>query len=186
MSRLLAWLRWELGRPIEVTGVIRLIIAERFVKGAVLIVGGLVILVVANRGSGLHQLAENLQAQLNLAPGRGVFRTLVDRAVITFGDYSRRREDAIAVGAVLYGGLEAFEGVGLLRRRRWAEYLVLVATAAFLPLEIDEIVHHVTPLKVLALVVNLLIIGYLVWRKRLFLERPGHPSGADASAPEPR
>jgi hypothetical protein len=32
--------------------------------------------------------------------------------------------------------------------------------------------------------VNLLIIGYLIWRKRLFLERPGHVR-ADDTEPVP-
>jgi uncharacterized membrane protein (DUF2068 family) len=85
---------------------------------------------------------------------------------------------------MLYGALEAFEGYGLLRRRRWAEYLVLLATAAFLPLEVDELIRKPTLFKAGALLVNLLIIVYLIWRKRLFLERPGH-AHADATAPVP-
>jgi Predicted membrane protein (DUF2127) len=59
-------------------------------------------------------------------------------------------------------------------RRRWAEYLVLIATAAFLPIEIDELIHRATFFKAGALLVNLAIVAYLIWRKRLFLERPGH------------
>ena len=63
-------------------------------------------------------------------------------------------------------------------RRRWAEYLVLIATSAFLPVEIDELIRHPTPFKGLALAVNIVIVAYLVWRKRLFLERPGAAAAA--------
>ena len=56
-------------------------------------------------------------------------------------------------------------------RRRWAEYLVLLATVAFLPLEIDELLRSPSPLKALALAVNLAIAVYLIWRKQLFLAR---------------
>lgn len=173
MRALINWFRWEFGRSIEVTGVIRFIIVERFVKAAVLIGGGITLLVVSNR-SDLHQFALTLQTQLNLDPGRGVFHRLLDRAIVQFGSLSRARESALAIAAAVYGVLEGGEGVGLLLRRRWAEYLVLIATVAFLPVEIDEVVNRVTILKAGALAINVAIVAYLVWRKRLFLERPGH------------
>ena len=54
------------------------------------------------------------------------------------------------------------EGVGLWQRRRWAEYLTVVATSLLVPLEVYELVHHATLLKVGGLVVNLLIVAYLI------------------------
>ena len=119
------------------------------------------------------RLAQTLQDQLDLTGGRGWWAHLYTALVERFTHLTSRQLDAVAVGAILYGLLEAFEGAGLLMRRRWAEYLVLIATAAFLPLEIGELIHKPTVFKAGALVVNLLIIGYLIWRKRLFLERPG-------------
>jgi uncharacterized membrane protein (DUF2068 family) len=178
------WAAWEFGRPIEVTPAIRFIIVERFVKATVLIVGGIA-LVVFGHGTNIHQLAENLQDQLNLASGRGWWRRALESVLVKLGHLSVKSEIVIAVGAVLYGALEAFEGFGLLRRRRWAEYLVLIATAVFLPLEIEEILRKPTVFKAAALLVNVLIIVYLVWRKRLFLERPGEER-ADATTPPPR
>jgi uncharacterized membrane protein (DUF2068 family) len=79
------------------------------------------------------------------------------------------------IGAVLaaYALLEAVEAVGLWRQRRWAEYLTLVATAALLPLEIYELFKGVTALKVIALVVNVAIVVYLLFAKRLFGIRGG-------------
>jgi uncharacterized membrane protein (DUF2068 family) len=78
----------------------------------------------------------------------------------------------IGIAAIAYGLLECVEGVGLALRRRWAEYLVVLATGAFLPLEVSEVLHRPTALKVGALIVNIAIVVYLVWRKRLFMERP--------------
>ena len=37
--------------------------------------------------------------------------------------------------------LEGLEGIGLLMRRLWAEYLTVIATAILLPLEVYEIVQ---------------------------------------------
>ena len=67
--------------------------------------------------------------------------------------------------------LEVTEAVGLILRRRWAEYLVLLATIAFLPLEIDEMLRSPSALKALTLLINVAIVVYLVWRKQLFLSR---------------
>ena len=183
MNTITDWVKWEFGRRIEVTTAIRLITIERFLKATVLVVGGILLIVVGAK-TDVHKLVEEIQDQLNLTQGRGFWRTLAQRVLERFGTLSRDKQDLIAIGAILYGALEGFEGVGLLLRRRWAEYLVLIATAAFLPLEIDELVRKPTALKALALLVNLLIIGYLIWRKRLFLERPGHTT-ADATEQAP-
>ncbi len=48
---------------------------------------------------------------------------------------------------------------------------MLVATVAFLPLEIDEMLRKPSPLKGLTLLINIAIGVYLVWRKQLFMSR---------------
>lgn len=79
----------------------------------------------------------------------------------------------LALIAFGYAALEAVEAVFLWRGKRWAEYLTVVATAAFLPLEIYEIAEKASLLKVGALLVNLVILAYLIWAKRLFGVRGG-------------
>ena len=62
--------------------------------------------------------------------------------------------------------MEAFESYGLWRRRRWGEYLTVVATGLLLIPEVDEIVKKPSVLKALGLLLNLVIIVYLVTRLR--------------------
>ena len=76
---------------------------------------------------------------------------------------------AIAVYALVQG----VEAIGLWRGRRWAEYLTFVETVVFVPYEIYELTKSVTSLKVLALVINLAIVAYLLFSKRLFGLRGG-------------
>ena len=78
--------------------------------------------------------------------------------------------------------LEGVEAVGLWRERRWAEYLTAVATAGFLPFEVHELIKRITVLRVGALVVNVAILAWLVWRKRLFGVRGGPK---DEERPDP-
>jgi uncharacterized membrane protein (DUF2068 family) len=173
------WWRWEMHRELEVTPFIRFITVERFVKGTLLMVGG--VLLIALSGSDAFQdFVDRVQTELNLNSGQHIWTRFYEQTLVRFGHASTRTRDVLGVGAILYGMLELIEGIGLLRRRRWAEYLVLVATCAFIPVEIDELVRHPTGFKALAFVVNVAIVAYLVWRKRLFLERP---STATAESP---
>jgi uncharacterized membrane protein (DUF2068 family) len=166
MTGLARWCRWEFGRRIEINGVIVYIICERLVKAVVLIGGGIVLLLVASH-TDLRNLAEQAQDQLDLNGGTSLWRRLFDQLLARLGGHA----NPIAAAAIVYGILEAVEAVGLILRRRWAEYLVLLATVAFLPLELDELVRAPSALKGLAVVVNIAVAIYLIWRKELFLAR---------------
>src|SRR5215475_12783340 len=69
--------------------------------------------------------------------------------------------------------IELVESVGLWLGKRWGEYFAMVATSIFLPYEIYDLTVKVTWLRVGALVINLLLVIYLVWTKRLFGARGG-------------
>jgi len=79
------------------------------------------------------------------------------------------------VGGILalYALLEGVEAVGLWMQKRWAEYLTLIATAGLLPLEIYELTERITVLKIVALVLNVAVVVYLLYAKRLFGIRGG-------------
>jgi uncharacterized membrane protein (DUF2068 family) len=79
----------------------------------------------------------------------------------------------LAIGLAVYALIELTEGVGLWLGQRWGEYFAMVATSVFLPYEIYDLTVKITWLRVGALVVNLLLVGYLVWSKRLFGVRGG-------------
>jgi uncharacterized membrane protein (DUF2068 family) len=72
----------------------------------------------------------------------------------------------LSVGTFLYAGLFATEGIGLLLRRRWAEYFTIVTTSGLIPLEIYEIARHFTATKLVVVLVNALIVWYLAARIR--------------------
>ena len=72
----------------------------------------------------------------------------------------------LSVGTFFYAGLFATEGVGLLLRKRWAEYFTIVTTGGLIPIEIFELARHFTPAKLVVLLINVLIVWYLVTRVR--------------------
>jgi uncharacterized membrane protein (DUF2068 family) len=63
----------------------------------------------------------------------------------------------------LYAGVRFAEAYGLWRGRRWAEWFAALSGAIYIPVEIYELTHRVTWLKVTALVVNVVVVGYMVW-----------------------
>jgi uncharacterized membrane protein (DUF2068 family) len=73
---------------------------------------------------------------------------------------------AASVGTFLYAALLLTEGTGLILRKRWGEYLTIVATALLIPLELYEINLRVTTAKIVILAINIVIVAYLVWEVR--------------------
>ena len=57
--------------------------------------------------------------------------------------------------------------------KRWGEYVAVVGTAVFIPLEIYELLERVTWLRVVAFAFNVFAVVYLLWTKRLFGFRGG-------------
>src|SRR2546423_14605743 len=53
-------------------------------------------------------------------------------------DHAHRLEIGIAV--LVYASLFVVEGVGLIMRRVWAEYLTVIITSSFIPFEVYELV----------------------------------------------
>ncbi len=105
---------------------------------------------------------------MGLDPTRNALAHLVDRA----GALSTGKRAQYAGIAIAYGLLEGAEAYGLWRRRRWGEYLTIVATSLLLIPEVDELAKRPTALKAAGLALNVLIVAYLVarvWRHA----RPG-------------
>jgi len=82
----------------------------------------------------------------------------LDKAELVHDPLLRR----IGVVAFCYAAISAVEGIGLYLEKVWAEYLVLVITASFLPWELFEIFRRLTLIRVSLLAANLLVFFYLL------------------------
>jgi uncharacterized membrane protein (DUF2068 family) len=68
----------------------------------------------------------------------------------------------IGVGTFFYAALLLTEGVGLWLEKRWAEYLTVILTGSFLPLEVYELTRRLNVTRSVILVINVLIVVYLI------------------------
>lgn len=112
-----------------------------------------------------HDVASTLTrwaARVPLHPGNH----WVDRVLAPLLSVDPRTLRAIGAGTFVYGAVFLTEGGGLLLRRRWAEYLTVIVTGSFLPLELYELVERVRITCALLVAVNLAIVLYLIARLR--------------------
>jgi uncharacterized membrane protein (DUF2068 family) len=79
----------------------------------------------------------------------------------------------VAIGLGVYAVVEFIEAVGLWLLKRWGEYFAVIATSFGLPIEIYELTERVTVVRAGALIVNVALIVYIVFSKRLFGLRGG-------------
>ncbi|GAA4893030.1 DUF2127 domain-containing protein [Actinomycetospora straminea] len=163
------------GRPLRDRFVLRLIALDRAVHVVALSLLGTAVLLFATYreawGPTAGQIVGILQAGIGGPVGHGGPTLLVE--VERAFDVPAATLYGLAAVLLAYAVLEAVEAVGLWYARRWAEYLTFVATTVLLVPEVWELTHGPTPLKILALVVNLTVVAYLLVAKRLFGLRGG-------------
>jgi uncharacterized membrane protein (DUF2068 family) len=147
---------------------IRLIGLFKLAKAALLIGVGVAALRLVH--ANVAGLLEEWVPRIGFGPGsKYVGRVLVEAAALT----PTRIKD-VGVGSLIYAGLFLTEGLGLWFLKTWAEWLTIVITSSLVPVEIWEIGRHPNVAKVVVLVVNLALVGYLIYevRKERF-ERAG-------------
>jgi uncharacterized membrane protein (DUF2068 family) len=165
------------GKALKDATILRVLAAERFVRGLLLVALGYGVLYFKNSKTSLKETFD--KAIPAAKPLASVFNYDLDtsptvariRDVLTSNQHTLT---LVAVGLFSYAALQLVEGVGLWLLKRWGEYVAVVGTSVFLPLEAYELTHKITVLKVVALLINLAAVVYLVWSKRLFGARGGH------------
>jgi uncharacterized membrane protein (DUF2068 family) len=163
------------GRPLRDRYVLRLIAVERVLHFLVLSALAAAVLLFASNKAALN--ADFTRILRDLQGGFGGPIVTSRQGVV----HDLNRLFAVSItnlylaGAAIaaYAALEGVEAVGLWLGRRWAEYLTFVSTIVFVPFEVYELTKSVTALKVLTLVINLAIVVYLLFSKRLFGLRGG-------------
>jgi len=164
------------GKALKDALVLKLIAVDRAVHAIVFALVAVIVLVLelhlAPVQGDVRQFLNDTQAGV-AGTGQGASQSFFIRQLHHLADVNRHTLLVVLFTASVYAVLEGAEAFGLWRQRRWAEYLTAIATAGFLPLELHELADRVSVGRVIALVVNLAVLGYLLWAKRLFGIRGG-------------
>ena len=164
------------GEPLRDAIVLRLIALERAVHSILFGALAIVLVLLDSNLTALHAAAQRLRDQLDAVAaqsGRAGSRTFLDSGIHRVLGLHGGTITVLAATASVYAVVEGVEAVGLWHERRWAEYLTAIATAGFLPFEVHEILARFTVVRVVGFVVNLALLVFLLWNKRLFGLRGG-------------
>jgi len=107
-------------------------------------------------------LITHLAEKIGLNPGSHY----LDLALAKVANIPQKDFVDLGIGSFVYAALFLTEGVGLLLAKPWAEWFTTIITSSLVPIEVLEIVHHPSIAKVILLLLNILIVGYLIVRIR--------------------
>jgi uncharacterized membrane protein (DUF2068 family) len=138
------------------TKLIRLIAVFKLMKAVLLLAVGVGALKLLH--ADVTSVLEHWVAKIGLGPGS---RDL-GRALLKAADLTPNKIKEVVVGSFIYAGLFLTEGIGLWLLKRWAEWFTIILTSTLIPVEVYEIFRHANALKVLVLIINLALVGYLI------------------------
>lgn len=164
------------GRALRQLIILRLLAVLRGVEGTAWLVVGVTAWFVSNRVP--EFLADLKQAVPALEPatrtmGWDIDRSWLARMLDRWSEVSPDTIVLLGTAIAALGAVKWAEAIGLWLGKRWGEYLAAVATSAFIPLEVYELIEHVSAFKVVLLLINVAAVVWLVVAKRLFGVRGG-------------
>jgi uncharacterized membrane protein (DUF2068 family) len=142
------------------TATLFLIALFKLIKGVLLLAVGIGALKLLHRD--VAQTVAHWVNILRVDPDNRIIHGLLARVLSVTPAQLR----AASAGTFVYAGLLLTEGLGLLFRKRWAEYFTIITTAGLIPIEVYELSRRVTIAKVVVLIINVAIVAYLVRRVR--------------------
>jgi uncharacterized membrane protein (DUF2068 family) len=139
-------------------GLIRLIALFKLLKAILLIA------VAVGTFRLLHKdvasVLEHWVTALGLDPGNQYVVLALEKAA----NLTPNRIKGLGLVSFIYAGLFLTEGIGLWLVKRWAEWFTVIITSSLVPVEVYEIHRHPTPVKILVLMINVAVVGYLLYR----------------------
>jgi len=171
------------GKALRSAFILRGLAIERWFRGIILALLGVAVLKLKSTQVSLQDLFEKDLKALNPFFRQIHFQVSDSSTISSIEKFLHAKSSTltgIGIALILYGALQLAEGIGLWSLQRWGEYLAVVGTTAFIPLEIYEIVDKVSWLKVVVLIINVAAVVYLLWSKRLFGIRGGHRAYQEA------
>lgn len=132
----------------------------KLLKGVFFVALGIALLRMLHRD--FYLFALSAVQILHLDPDQRFIARLLDEASLL----TPHGLKLVSVVVFLYAVLDFVEGIGLILRQRWAEYVTLVFTLALLPLEAYKLVRHPNHWTAILFLANIVVAIYLIWIMR--------------------
>jgi len=136
---------------------LKLIALFKIGKGALLLLLGVSLLFLNARTRWMDAVSDWTADEILLEHSKGVSFLLHKLQAVLAGGALR----ATGLLALFYSAVLFTEGIGVYMQQRWAELLMIFATAALIPLEVRHLWHRPGLVGALILLVNCFIVWFL-------------------------
>jgi uncharacterized membrane protein (DUF2068 family) len=148
---------------------LKLIAVFKILKGLFLLSLGISLIFLNSRTRWMDAISDWADDELLIVHSKTLHYLLNQLQIALAGRHLR----ATGLIALFYSAVVFTEGIGVYLQKRWAEFLMISATAALIPFEI----HHLWFRPSLGAAVVLAINCFIVWFLYMVLRRkPNHPS----------
>lgn len=137
---------------------IRLIALFKLFKAGLLVAVGVGALQLLHKD--VASALEHWVTMFGLNPGH----QYLDRMLETAANLIPSKIRSFGIVSFIYAALFLTEGIGLWLVQRWAEWFTVIVTASLVPFEVYELLRHPTAIKMVVLMINIAVVGYLLYR----------------------
>ena len=136
---------------------LKLIALFKIAKGALLLLLGISLLFLNARTRWMDALSNWIADEILLEHSKGISFLLHKLQGVLAGGALR----ATGFLALFYSAVLLTEGIGVYMQQRWAELLMIFATASLIPLEVRHVLHRPGLVGALILLANCFIVWFL-------------------------
>lgn len=157
---------------------LRTVATIEFAKGVAAV--GIAILLFVLRNKDVWDIAMSVLNLFHINPDRHFAQVLLDRAdEVTSGQISM-----LALVSLAYASIRFVEAYGLWKTRVWAEWLAILSGLIYLPFEIRALLQRSTAFRWGAVIINLLMVGYVAYVRVSEIYLSQRDRGRVAAEPE--
>jgi uncharacterized membrane protein (DUF2068 family) len=135
--------------------ILRILSLFEAVKGLLVLLVGAGILSLIHKST--QQEAAEIVKFFHLNPARHEPEIFIN----TLANLGNIRLWFLSISAITYSVIRFAEAYGLWYDRLWAIWFAVASGALFLPMEIYELIEHITGTRIIILLMNLLLVVYL-------------------------
>ncbi len=156
-------------RPRTRVRYLKLIALFKLGKGVLLLCFGLSVFLLNSKPAWVDAVSDWIDDEALVVHGKAAHFLLARLQQVLQGGTLH----AAAVVALFYAAVLFTEGIGVYLQKRWAEFLMIIATAALIPLEVRHLVVRASFGVAIILLANCFIVWFLY---RVLRREPGHVS----------
>ena len=144
-------------RPQNRVRYLKLIALFKLAKGALLLCFGVSVMFLDSRPAWTDAISDWIDDEALVVHGKTAHYLLSQLQHVLAGGALH----AAGLLALFYSAILCTEGIGVYLQQRWAEFLMIIATAALIPLEVRHFFHQPTVGAAVLLLANCFIVWFL-------------------------